>query len=127
MAASKVIIIEDDDTIRDAVKVVLEDSGYSVETFSDGKIALDTISARNDEPCLILLDMMMPNITGWDFLKLKNKTSGIVSIPVYTMSSVVNSTEEAHKIGAQGYVRKPFDLDNLLAIVKTYCKDCNEG
>lgn len=120
MSCPKIFIIEDDQPIRTMLQVCLESEGYEVESFENGKTALDALH-NHAEPCLILLDLMMPVMNGKEFmLEFLKLPATIVPIPVYLCSaSVVQG--ESEKMGYAGFVKKPVDLDLLLEIVKKYC------
>lgn len=115
-----VIVIEDDDEIRESIRDALATEAYNVATFRNGKEAMDGMAQYNT-PCLIILDLMMPVMDGFQFLQAKNiwpKT--YQATPVFVISAVA----EPHKVknlGASGYVRKPLDLGILLDLVEKHC------
>jgi CheY-like chemotaxis protein len=116
----KILIIENDDQIRKIVAEILESEGFSVETFADGQLAISRLQ-HNPESCLILLDLLMPVMNGWNFMKEFAKLPvTIVPIPVYIFS-VVDSRESTKTMGADGFIKKPVDLDLLVQIVKDHC------
>lgn len=115
-----IVIIEDDEDIREAMHSLLELEGYPVISFENGKDAIDALKEYSD-PCLILLDLMMPIMNGWEFLKARKSLGDtIVAIPVYIVSAIA-SQQEAEKTGASGYIKKPVDADILIRIVEDYC------
>jgi CheY-like chemotaxis protein len=120
MNCPAIVIIEDDQDIRESIKDVLEAEGYAVAAFSNGKEAIEKLSACSD-PCLILLDIMMPVMNGWEFLQARKALGDtIVAIPVYIVSA--NATpEDVRRSNVEGYIKKPVDLDILLRIVHGHC------
>lgn len=111
-----ILVVEDEDIIRETVKQILEMEGYPVYTAANGREALEVLSGMRD-PCLILLDLMMPVMDGWQFLEEKKKSNVLASLPVIIVSAVA---DEAKNLGATKYVRKPPDIDTLLKLVETY-------
>lgn len=119
-----VIIVEDDVDIRESLEAVLAFEGFSVIGFSDGKAALDFLrESPTGGPFLILLDLMMPVMSGWKFLEVRKEVDGgIEKIPVYLVSAIANP-EVLQETGALGFIRKPVDLDRLVNIVRDFCTD----
>jgi CheY-like chemotaxis protein len=116
-----IVIIEDDEDIREAMHALLELEGFPVTSFANGKEAIDALKEYS-EPCLILLDLMMPIMNGWEFLKARKALGDtIVAIPVYIVSAIANQLE-AEETGASGYIKKPVDAEILVKIVKGYCE-----
>ncbi|MEW6056606.1 MAG: response regulator [Bdellovibrionota bacterium] len=119
MACSNIVVIEDDDAIRETVKEVLNSEGYSVVAFKNGKEAIEQL-ANCSKPCLILLDLMMPVMDGWEFLEArKNINDYIMAIPVVIVSAVVDKIKNSQ--GVKAYIKKPVDLDVLLSVVRNHC------
>ncbi|MEK6707122.1 MAG: response regulator, partial [Bdellovibrionota bacterium] len=120
--AKQILVVEDDRQIRETLRQWLELEGYNVVTASDGKEALDQL-AVNENICLILLDLMMPVMNGWEFLEVKDKmdkSNKIKSLPVV----IVTAAGDAANVSAtsiSGIVRKPIDLDLLMQYIKKYC------
>lgn len=115
-----ILLIEDDDTIREVIQEALQTEGYSVRTAIHGREALALISA-GIEPCLILLDLMLPVMSGWEFLDILRKHSDptISKLPVIIMSAAGNAALTAVE-KAQGYVQKPLDLEVLFKEVEKF-------
>lgn len=114
-----VVVIEDDDAIRESMQDLLVMEGYSVMGFSNGKEAMDGLTSLT-EPCLILLDWMMPIMDGAEFLEARKNLNGIArTAPVIVVSAVAGKIAEAPT--ATGFLRKPLDLDVLLDIVQRHC------
>ncbi len=104
---SKVVLLtEDNDFIRNMYQLKLSKAGLTVEEAVDGKQALEKIAAR--KPDLVLLDMMMPNMSGIDVLKQLNKDKIIPDLPVIVLTNIMNSQAitEARDLGARDYIIK---------------------
>ena len=114
---NSVLVIEDDPDIRDTLRQILEFEHYAVQTAHNGKEGLDLLRSMG-RPCLILLDLMMPVMNGWEFLSEKNGDILVAPIPVVVISA---AGERAKDTPAHGYIKKPIDLDLLLSVVKRYC------
>jgi CheY-like chemotaxis protein len=114
-----VLVVEDDREIRESVVDVLEAEGYRVVSAPNGKEGLARLREM-EKPCLILLDLMMPVMSGGEFLGLVRKDEALAAIPVVIVSAWPNET--AQLAGAtQGYVKKPIALETLLATVSRFC------
>jgi two-component system alkaline phosphatase synthesis response regulator PhoP len=108
----KILIIEDEESLRNTLKLNLELEHYNVETCSNGKDAVESV--KSFHPDLILLDIMMPTISGIDVYKeVRNK--GIDTPIIFlTAKNNVHDKIEGLKLGADDYITKPFDLEELL-------------
>lgn len=114
-----VMIMDDDVDIRLTLADILEDEGYTVTSACDGQEGLETLMHMSHPPGLIILDYMMPNMNGPEFLKARNK-SGLAEIPVAYFSA---DTEIHSKSKAEGVesIRKPVNFSELLTVVRKYC------
>jgi CheY-like chemotaxis protein len=108
---ARVLIVEDDRDIRESLALVLEGEGYDVACASDGREGL--LEARRDHPDLILLDLMMPNMDGWQFRDEQKRDAAIRDIPVVVVSAFGRRPE----IDAAAYIPKPCTLDDVLDAV----------
>jgi two-component system chemotaxis response regulator CheY len=106
-----VMVLEDDPDVRNTVATVLADAGYQVITAENGRAALDRLDG-NTEPDLILLDLMMPVLNGFDFLAEVQKHPRWSFIPVIVTSA--NQGYEAEDLKSFAVLRKPYDLPVLL-------------
>ena len=113
-----ILIVEDDAAIRMALQVALELEGYSVKTASHGKEALE-ILGRSGIPCLILLDLMMPIMNGWEFAEELRRNEALSPIPVALVTAY--SEEASSFTGAQALIKKPIDLERLYQVVRKFC------
>src|SRR5437588_4236241 len=113
-----VLVVDDDSTVREVVRINLEMEGYTVREAANAEEGLEAV--EDDAPDLILLDVMMPEVDGWEMLRRVQERHGIGSIPVVMFSGKVDeqSMAEAEKRGAQGYIGKPFNPQQLIASTK---------
>jgi len=114
-----ILIVEDDKSVRDNLNYLLRNEGYSVFLAEDGLKALDLISEA--APDLIISDIHMPSMSGFDlFKKLKKKTE-TESIPIIflTADTRIQKMQEGISLGAADYIIKPYDLHELLEAVYT--------
>jgi excisionase family DNA binding protein len=112
-AGPLVLIVDDDERVREYVRVNLEMEGYTVReagSAEQGLAALEEVS-----PDLVLLDVMMPEVDGWEMLRRVHDRHGVGAIPVVMFSGKVDEgAEEATARGAQGFLGKPFDPQQLI-------------
>jgi CheY-like chemotaxis protein len=116
-ACASIMIVEDDPDIRDSLRYILENEGYRVMTAENGQEAFDVL-AKIPRPCLILLDLMMPVMNGWEFLDQRQGDVALATIPVVIVSAI---TDRAKSAQASGFIKKPVDLARLIEAVTTYC------
>ena len=117
MKCQKILVIEDDSDIRDMLMLMLESLGYNVEGAANGKEGLDMLH-KTSGPCLILLDLMMPVMNGWEFLQARRRDDILAIIPVVILSAF---SSEAQGEKVEGILKKPIDVDALMEFVKRYC------
>jgi PAS domain S-box-containing protein len=113
-----VLIAEDDDDIRDVIGDVLEVAGYDVVAARNGREALDML-ARGLRPCLILLDLMMPVMSGWELLDALRADGDLERLPVVILSAAADGSTPLP--GARQWLPKPFHVPMLLAAVAQHC------
>ena len=116
MAANyRILVIEDDETVRDVLRTFLKDRGFDVTVAVSGEIGLEVL--RSEKFDLIITDLIMPGISGMDVLK--EVIAAKVSTPVLVMTAFgsVQTAVEAIRIGAFDYLTKPFNLDELLIVL----------
>lgn len=112
---ASVLVVENDEVTREALALLLEDQGYEVQKAENGAQALELL--RDRRPEVILLDLHMPVLSGWDFLALRKKDTALAAIPVIIASV---AEDDPAPLGAQGSVRKPYEFDELLRILSRY-------
>jgi excisionase family DNA binding protein len=113
-----VLVVDDDDQVREVVRINLEIEGYTVREAANAEEGLAAL--EEDAPDLILLDVMMPQVDGWEMLRRVQERHGIGSIPVVMFSGKLDEAmrAEAAERGAQGFIGKPFDLRSLIEQTK---------
>jgi signal transduction histidine kinase/CheY-like chemotaxis protein len=117
-----VMIVEDDVDIREAIVEVLADNDYRPLGAANGKEAIERLRDAADKPCVILLDVMMPVMDGWQFRALQREDPELGTIPVVVLSAHANLLETAEKMVAAAYLGKPVMLATLLATVQRFCR-----
>ena len=122
MAPRPVLVVDDDPDIRETLRFVLEDAGYPVYTAENGREALEVLGDAHPLPGLILLDLMMPVMSGDEMLKALKQVHALASIPV----TIVTASGAPMPPQASGILKKPVDLDVLLRIVATSCGAARE-
>jgi CheY-like chemotaxis protein len=118
VAPCTVFVVEDDVDTRDMMGRFLELEGFTVEVAANGKQALERLNAGM-LPCVILLDLMMPVMDGWQFRSQQIRDAALASIPVIVVSAA--GKDRIADIEANAYLSKPVDLEQLLAEVSQYC------
>lgn len=119
--APYVLLIDDDVDISDAIKAILIDEGYHISCVYNGKEALDFLNQAAVIPSLILLDIMMPKMNGYEFRKEQLKNDKLSKIPTVVFSAAGKfDDEESYKFTET--IKKPLDLERLLAIVSTHLR-----
>ncbi len=117
-----ILVIEDDNSVRDMIVELLSDEGYLVVAAADGLEALQLVEGAR--PCVLLLDMMMPGMDGASFISAYHALPGPhASIVIMSASGQSGSDEWLQEIGADALVAKPFDVAQLLHIVSVYAAD----
>lgn len=113
-----VLLVEDDVDIADAISSCLADHGYTVVVAANGREALDTLRQSAPLPGLILLDLMMPIMDGWQFRAAQTADPAFARIPVVLLSAHVNVREAAEKMAVAAWLKKPVELTALLEAVE---------
>ena len=115
---STVLVVEDDHDIRVSVRNLLEDEGYRVLTVTDGRAALELLEHTAPSPSLIILDLMLPVMDGWQFAERLRALPRLAGIPIVIMSAY---QEPPPPEAVVAFVKKPIDTDMLLHVVDRYC------
>lgn len=113
-----VLVVDDDPDIREMLTMILAAEGYSAIPAANGQEALARLA--EETPCLILLDLMMPEMDGWAF-RATQAEGPTRSIPLVVLSGGVDVEERARELGADRFLRKPVELQGLLEVVRRYC------
>lgn len=116
----KVLVVDDDALVRRSTRLLLESCGFQVVTLDRGDAALDT--ARREQPDVLLLDVMMPDVDGWETLSRLHadpETSGI-PVVIFTAREHARGRRLARELGAVDYVQKPFEAQAFVDLLHDY-------
>jgi len=116
----KILLAEDEEHIAKLIKFKLQHEGYEVEVVNNGKDVIQKLEQSDFEISLLILDMMMPVMNGWEVLeKLKeNKNERELNVLVLTARASKQDVARAISMGASDFVKKPFDPDELIVVVR---------
>jgi CheY-like chemotaxis protein len=114
---AKLLLVEDDPDVRESLDEVLASHGYRVACAANGAEALKMLD-RGERPAVILLDLMMPETDGFEFRKRQLERTDIRDIPVIVCTADAAAVRRAPEMGDVRWVRKPFDIDELMGVVK---------
>jgi CheY-like chemotaxis protein len=113
-AARRVLVVDDDPDILDALSEILEVEGYEVQRARNGREALQRL--ERGLPDLVLLDLMMPVMDGWELIKALSQDDRLATLPVV----VISALDQDEQLGFRR-IKKPFDIDELVKIVAEMC------
>ncbi len=119
-----ILVVEDDPDIRDAMTAILESEGYEVVGAAEGHEALDRLRGHLEGPArprVILLDLMMPVMDGFEFRVQQLQDPELADIPVIVFSSGGDLHRKVSPLAADGWLAKPIDIPKLLELVRTRC------
>jgi CheY-like chemotaxis protein len=118
--AGPILIVEDDPDIRSAMTMILKSEGYEVAGASEGREALDRLREPS-RPCLILLDLMMPRMDGFELRVQQMQDPTLADIPVIVFSAGADLERKVAPLRVDGYLEKPVDIPVLLELVGSRC------
>src|SRR4051812_14439929 len=113
-----ILVVEDDEYIRESVGELLSSAGYQVALADNGEDALRQLGAMPGVPDLIFLDLMMPIIDGFQFRAEQRADPRLADIPVVVMSADPDLESSHERLQARSYIRKPFDIDDILVLAR---------
>jgi CheY-like chemotaxis protein len=117
----RILVVEDDDDVRGALVAVLESHGYRVAEACDGRDALAQLREGTGF-CLILLDLFMPVMNGWDFRVEQLKDPRLAQVPVLVITAdALAVQQQAQRAGVVGAMTKPIDFDRLMEVIERHC------
>lgn len=119
-SAGPILVVDDDEAIAQVIQLLLTEEGYAVVVAHNGQEALHRLA--DWLPCVILLDMKMPVMDGWKFAAAYRQQPG-PHAPIVVMTAAHDSRQRANEIAADGVIAKPFDLDDLLALIRRYVSE----
>ena len=121
MPTNTVMIVDDDQGIREALKELLEIEGFGVETAANGFEGLARLREMRPLPALVLLDCMMPGMGGLEFRQRQLAENLAPEVPVVLMSADGQIQQRGEQAHVTEYLRKPMDINEVLSLVKRYC------
>ena len=114
------LIVEDDRDTREMLGRFLELEGFEVRLAANGQLALQTLH-EDVHPCVIILDLMMPVMNGWQFREIQSTDPDLAEIPVVVVTAA-GPRDDIPSINADGWLSKPVDFDRLLATIGPLCE-----
>lgn len=117
---SQILVIEDDLDIRESIRDVLELESYTVTASKNGQDALDYLNSGAPKPKIILLDIMMPIMDGYEFRKRQLMDDSFANIPTIILSADRNFHIHVSSMKIKDFLKKPIDLDRLLTIIRRH-------
>ena len=119
--AHRVLVVDDDNEIRETMVEILNDEGYEAVGASDGIEALEQLRDPTDRWCLVLLDLMMPNMDGRTFRAEQLQDPAIAPIPVVIVSAMNDVAAAAEELRVAAHMTKPIPLRELIQMVRQFC------
>jgi CheY-like chemotaxis protein len=116
-----VLVVDDEPAIREMLQDVLSSEGHEVITAGDGFAALHALRDGGPRPCMILLDLMMPRMNGWDFAHELRADEQLQGIPFVIIAANPRFAADALQLGASRWLGKPLQLDDLIETVDELC------
>lgn len=116
-AGARILVVDDDTDILEVMSIILDSSGFSTTTAKSGREALAKLH-DGPPPQLVILDMMMPEMNGWEFRAEQLKDPALAHIPVVVLTADGHASDKAKEIGAVAYLKKPLDMSDLLATIE---------
>jgi len=117
----RVLVVEDDDAVCEILTDLLDAAGYAVNPAANGREALGHLRSGL-LPCLILLDLMMPVMDGFEFREQQLSNPLWAGIPVVVLTALIESARAAATLGAVAVIAKPFNIGELLEIAQQHCR-----
>lgn len=114
-----VLVIDDDPDVRESIAEALSEEGFKVATANNGREALKVLQQQETKPCMILLDLMMSTMDGYQFLEAKRTEPSLESLPVALLTA--SSIFDRSRVGNVPVVAKPIKLPKLINLVSKYC------
>lgn len=115
-----ILIVDDDAELREALSEVLRDEGYAVDTAANGRAALNKLQG-GFQPCIILMDLMMPEMSGHEFRREQLADPNFADIPFIAYSGISDLATHAEQLRVNAYIQKPASVAFILAAVRQHC------
>ena len=117
----KILVVDDDPDILDALQFMLEDAGYEVKTTEKGEYAENLHDTNGELPDVIILDVLLSGKDGRLICQKLKSQQETKRIPIIMISAHPNAKQSVSAVGADDFMAKPFDMDELLATIAKYC------
>lgn len=117
----RILIVEDEGSVAQVLEEFLEHLGFETETVADGRQAVE--HARQSPPDLIIMDLMMPRLTGGEAARMLKQNSSTAEIPILAISAMSDAAQLEDVLAVDGFLAKPFDLDDLSRQITTLLPD----
>jgi len=117
MREDSILVVEDNEDFRGLVHAALEEEGFTVREARDGQEALARLRESGSSHCLMLMDLMMPGMSGWDLVSAMRSDPLLRRNPIIVTTAVPDEAPS----GVDAILTKPFDLDRLIRVVERYC------
>jgi CheY-like chemotaxis protein len=124
MHCRKILVVEDDEDIRSGLIEVLAFEGYEAVAAQNGMEAFELLRNREENPCLMLTDLTMPKMGGWELINLLAAHKPAFNFPIVIMTA--SEDRETH-VNVKQTIRKPFDFNVLIKMLQKHCGNPNEG
>ena len=119
----EILLVDDDDDLRESIAEGLEEAGFIVVRASDGADALGHLRTSN-LPSLVLLDLMMPGMNGWQLCEVMHADPFLAEIPIVALTATASMDPESlHLADVADWIAKPFDLGQVLEVIRPYLRD----
>ena len=119
-ATKLLLVVDDDPSIRETLADILNDEGYTVMTAANGQDALERLRGSGATPCVILLDLMMPVMSGPEFYDEMQHDPALAAIPVVVISADGNARRKVQSMGGE-LITKPVKIETVLTAVESHC------
>jgi two-component system response regulator MprA len=118
----RVLIVEDHADTREALAIVMEIRGLQPIVAASGREALAKLAERTQRPCVVLLDINMPDLDGWEVRERMRDDPELAGVPVVLLTGNYVDVERVRRLGIRGYLRKPIDVHQIVNAVEQYCE-----
>jgi two-component system phosphate regulon response regulator PhoB len=126
-AGNYVLVVDDDSDLRESLEIMLQLSGYQVASVSDASQALSWLQSSSLHPSVILLDFMMPGMNGVEFSMQLTSDTALAEIPIVFITGAEAALDKAMTAPSARVLGKPFDLQELLTVVREFCPTSCSG
>ncbi|NOZ59756.1 MAG: response regulator [Euryarchaeota archaeon] len=123
---ARILLVDDEPDIRYITRRMLERAGHSVVEAGDGETALDIL--RREPPDLVLLDVRMPGMNGWEVCRRikEDSTTGSIPVVMFTVRTSKDSVKRSRECGAEAHINKPFEREELLELLERILEGAGE-